>query len=152
MAHKYQELRDKMPPEHRALSRAMSRILRIEIALATIRENLDVGQTDVSLALQADHPKLASIEYLNGTDLASLRAYVEAMGGELLIHARFPTELASISIPFASSDLDEDMNDSPTERPGSTATTPTRASEPKMQELVMSLCEIDRCSKLSLPV
>lgn len=90
MARKFRELVAKMPPEARAQAAALANELRREMPLFGIRQARDVTQEELVAALGTTQASVSKLERRSDVYLSSARRYVEAMGGELEITARFP--------------------------------------------------------------
>jgi transcriptional regulator with XRE-family HTH domain len=98
--HKYSDLVAKMPPERRA------RVDRIseEMNLAELRTARRLSQAALGEILHVEQPAVAKIEKRTDMYVSTLRRFIEAMGGELEITARFPGHKVRIN---NFSDLDE---------------------------------------------
>ncbi|MBA2665435.1 MAG: XRE family transcriptional regulator [Trueperaceae bacterium] len=59
--------------------------------LASIRADRGLNQTTLAARLEVSQPRVSRIERgdLESTQLATLRAYIEALGGELEVTAKF---------------------------------------------------------------
>jgi transcriptional regulator with XRE-family HTH domain len=90
MARKYQELRDRMPAEHRdAAARRAQEILE-EMRLRELRRAMRRSQKDIATTLKMSQPGVSKLEQRVDLFVSTLRNYIRAMGGELEIIARFP--------------------------------------------------------------
>jgi transcriptional regulator with XRE-family HTH domain len=78
-----------LTPEARERVDKIKRAMRLEIALAELRERRGVSQTAVAAALETSRPNVARIEKELDIRLSTLERYVEALGGRLEIHAIF---------------------------------------------------------------
>ena len=80
--------------EHRRQLRAQVRAQR----LSAIREASGLNQTDVAARLGVSQSRVSRIERgeLDHTEIATVRAYVGALGGEVEIVARFGDERFTI--------------------------------------------------------
>jgi DNA-binding XRE family transcriptional regulator len=67
--------------------------------LAEVRKDQHVTQAEIAQRLGVGQPRISQIEHgdLNRTELATLRAYVEALGGELEISATFDEQRIRIA-------------------------------------------------------
>jgi DNA-binding transcriptional regulator YiaG len=90
MAKKFRDLVAKMPPEARAQAAALAEQHRRDMPLYGIREARDLTQEEVAAALGTTQASVSKLERRSDVYLSSARRYVEAMGGELEITARFP--------------------------------------------------------------
>ena len=89
MARKFQELRDKMSPESRARSDARAKQMIAEMPLRQLRRARDMTQTTLADAMSTSQAAISKIEQRTDCYIRTLRNYIEAMGGELEITARF---------------------------------------------------------------
>lgn len=88
--HKFSELVAKMPPDRRARVDRMSEELRGEMDLAQLRTARRLSQAALGEILHVEQPAVAKIEKRTDMYVSTLRRFIEAMGGELEITARFP--------------------------------------------------------------
>jgi transcriptional regulator with XRE-family HTH domain len=91
MATHLDDIRKRRPltPEARERVAKIKRAMRLEIALAELRERRGVSQTAVAAVLETSRPNVARIEKELDIRLSTLERYVEALGGRLEIHAIF---------------------------------------------------------------
>src|SRR5699024_853890 len=66
------------------------RALEDGLALARLRAERGATQHDVARALDVSQANISRIEHQENPYLSTLRAYVEALGGELEVNAVFP--------------------------------------------------------------
>ena len=99
MAKKFSELVAQMSPESRARSDALYRQLRAEMPLQDLLWALELTQQQVAAALGIHPVAVSKRESQTDRYVSTLRRFVEAMGGELRIVARFPQGTVEIS-PF----------------------------------------------------
>ncbi|MFO1419424.1 MAG: XRE family transcriptional regulator [Candidatus Competibacteraceae bacterium] len=97
MARKFSELVAQMSPESRARSDALYRQLLAEMPLQELRRALDLTQQQVAAALGINQVAVSKMEGQTDMYVSTLRRFVEAMGGELHIVARFPQGTVEIS-------------------------------------------------------
>lgn len=97
MARKFSELRARMSPESRARSEAKQRAMLAEMALSELRKARGLSQRELAEALQVQQPSIAKLEKRTDMYISTLRAHIEAMGGELEVIARFPEGSVRIS-------------------------------------------------------
>jgi DNA-binding XRE family transcriptional regulator len=85
------EIRKRRPrsPEARERVDKIKRAMRLETALAELRDRRGVSQTMVANALETSRPNVARIEKEVDIRLSTLERYVEALGGTVEIHAVF---------------------------------------------------------------
>jgi transcriptional regulator with XRE-family HTH domain len=88
--HKFSNLEAKLPPERRArIDRAAAK-LRKEMDLAQLRMARALSQAEMGERLQVEQPAIAKLEKRADMYVSTLRRFVEAVGGQLEIVARFP--------------------------------------------------------------
>lgn len=95
----FTEIRDKASEDsEREIERAHARAaLNMEIAayeatLAELRRARGVTQQQLAKALELTQPQVSRVEHRTDVLLSTLRSYVEALGGELIVTARFPDQ------------------------------------------------------------
>lgn len=89
MARKYAELRSKMSAEARA--RVDARVIATlqQLPLLELRKARNLSQQKLAVALNTTQGEISKIEHRTDMYLSTLREYIEAIGGELDIIARF---------------------------------------------------------------
>jgi DNA-binding XRE family transcriptional regulator len=100
MAHKkFNELRQRLmaKPDAEDLSRKAkdqlnAEIERYEMTLRELRKAHEVTQAKLAKMMELSQPEVSRIERQPDLFLSTARAYVEALGGELSLIARFPDE------------------------------------------------------------
>ena len=99
---KWSELKATLPPESIARIDARVRETMSRLRLSDIREA--VGHTQVAVAARLDlgQASVSKIESAADMYLSTLRRYIEALGGELVVSARFP-EVTVVPIDSLSS-------------------------------------------------
>ncbi len=97
MARKYQELHDKMSPEARARADALAAQLRAAMPLFELRRARQLSQEQLAATLGEKQPSISRLEQRTDMYVSTLRRYIEAMGGQLDIVARFPEGEVSIT-------------------------------------------------------
>jgi len=87
--HSFAALRQRMSPE--ALAEAEAEALRLDeyMNLAEVRRALRLSQDEIAQTLQIGQASVAKIEKRADMYVSTLRRFIEAMGGELEITARF---------------------------------------------------------------
>ena len=90
MARKFEELRSRMTPEQRRRSQEKGERLRAAMPLAELREARRLTQETLAGMLGNRQAAVSKIERRTDMYVSTLRRYVEALGGELDIIARFP--------------------------------------------------------------
>jgi DNA-binding XRE family transcriptional regulator len=85
------EIRKRRPlsPDARTRVDTIKRAMQLEIALSELREMRGVSQTAVAGILETSRPNVSRIEKETDVRLSTLERYVEALGGQLEIHAVF---------------------------------------------------------------
>jgi DNA-binding XRE family transcriptional regulator len=73
----------------RARVDTIKRAMQLEIALAELREMRGVSQAAVADVLETSRPNVSRIEREADVRLSTLERYVQALGGQLEIHAVF---------------------------------------------------------------
>jgi len=94
MARKWEELRAKMSPERREANRVaaeqMLKELEEEMALDELRNARNITQTHLAQLLNVTQASVSKMEKRADMYVSTLRAFIQAMGGELEIRAVFP--------------------------------------------------------------
>ena len=80
---------------------SLRRLLRAQVRahrLAEIRESLGLNQSDVASRLGVSQSRISRLERgdMDHAEIATIRAYVAALGGEVEISARFGDERITI--------------------------------------------------------
>jgi DNA-binding XRE family transcriptional regulator len=87
--HPFATLRARMSPKARAEAEARASQLDQEMNLAEVRRALQLSQDEIAQTLQIGQGSVAKIEKRADMYVSTLRRFIEAMGGELEIVARF---------------------------------------------------------------
>ncbi|WP_119389408.1 XRE family transcriptional regulator [Taklimakanibacter lacteus] len=95
--HSFAELRARMSPEAKAKAEAEALRLDEEMDLAEIRRALKLSQEEIGQTLQIGQGSVAKIEKRADMYVSTLRRFIEAMGGELEIVARFRNHTVKIT-------------------------------------------------------
>jgi transcriptional regulator with XRE-family HTH domain len=90
MAKKFSNLVAKMPPERRARAQERAHETLTEMALQELRRARELSQAQLAEALGEKQPNISQLEQRTDMYVSTLRKYIEALGGELDIIARFP--------------------------------------------------------------
>lgn len=85
----FSKLKAKMPPERLARIDRITQELREEMDLAQLRGALEMSQATLAEALHVEQPAIAKLEKRTDMYVSTLRRFIEAMGGELEMTARF---------------------------------------------------------------
>ena len=96
MARKFSELRSKMAPDSQVRAKARTAEMLREVRLAELRKARDLTQQQLAAELKVNQAWISKVEHQADMYLSTLRAYVEAVGGELEINARFGEEIIRI--------------------------------------------------------
>jgi DNA-binding XRE family transcriptional regulator len=89
MAKAFKILQAKMTPAARAGSRALAKRMMAAMALQEIRRARQTTQTTLAKSLKINQAAVSKLERRTDMYISTLRSYVEAMGGQLDIIARF---------------------------------------------------------------
>jgi transcriptional regulator with XRE-family HTH domain len=84
-----QELRRRRPPDRERVD-AIKRTVELEITLHELRERRGITQEQVAAHLGTSRPNVSRIEREDDVRMSTLQRYIEALGGELELVARFP--------------------------------------------------------------
>lgn len=90
MATKFKVLRDRMTPEQRAESEAMTVALLAEMSLDELRQELAVSQDDLAGILGIKQAAVSKQFRRPDWHVSTLKRYIAAFGGELELVAKFP--------------------------------------------------------------
>jgi transcriptional regulator with XRE-family HTH domain len=88
--HKWETLKNRMSPERRARIDASVQAELASMPLAEIRKAIGLTQVELAGKLDAGQGTVSKIENAADMYLTTLRKYIEALGGELYLTARFP--------------------------------------------------------------
>lgn len=108
MARKFSDLRSKMSPEARARVDARVVAALQQLPLLELRKARSLSQQKLAEALDTTQGEVSKIEHRTDLYLSTLRNYIEAMGGELDIIARFKDGAVRISTFQDVSDRQQD--------------------------------------------
>lgn len=98
MAKSFKILQDKMSPEAQQIVHDKTNKLLKDVLLFEIRENLNITQEDMAVKLHTKQANVSRTERRRDMKLSTLKRYVEALGGELDIVARFPSNEVHLSL------------------------------------------------------
>ena len=97
MAKSFNELRRKMSPERRQHNAAAADRMLLEMTLQELRQGItNFSQDDIAEMLQVTQGYVSKLERQDDMLLSNLYAYVEALGGEVEIRAKFPDQEVQI--------------------------------------------------------
>jgi predicted transcriptional regulator len=98
MAIRLDEYLGKLPEEsRRAVEGRAAELLAEEATLRQLREARELSQAAVGKTLHIKQAAVSKLERRADMYLSTLRSYIEAMGGELEIIARFPDRAVRIT-------------------------------------------------------
>lgn len=93
MAKKYKDLAAKLDPARRARAEAKAYAELAELNLREIRERLsELSQEELAELLDVTQGYVSKLERHGDMQISKLYELVRALGGEVEIHARFPTQ------------------------------------------------------------
>ncbi len=90
MAKSLKEHRKKIKPEVQAAARAKAVGIIAEMSLAEIRKARGKNQATLAKELGIAQPNVSQVESRPDTLISTLSQYIEALGGKLELHAKFP--------------------------------------------------------------
>lgn len=90
MAKKFSDLRARMSEEHRARASQLTSEMLAEIPLQELRKARELSQEAIAETLDMKQASVSKLERRTDMYISSLRSFIEAMGGELDIIAKFP--------------------------------------------------------------
>jgi ribosome-binding protein aMBF1 (putative translation factor) len=88
--HKFSLLKANFSPERLAQVDQKTALLKTQMALSELRQARLLSQADLAAKLNVKQPAVARMEKRSDMYVGHLRQVIEAMGGELLLVARFP--------------------------------------------------------------
>ena len=91
MARKFSELRARMSPEARAESHELAVRMLLDLPLGELRQAREKTQQDLATALGTTQANVSQMERRTDLYVSTLRRYIQALGGDLEITARFPS-------------------------------------------------------------
>jgi transcriptional regulator with XRE-family HTH domain len=98
MAKNFNELRGKMNPERRQRNAAEARRVLLEMTLQELRQGITkFSQDDIAEMLRVTQGYVSKLERQDDMLLSNLYAYVEALGGEVEIRAKFSDQEVQIT-------------------------------------------------------
>ena len=98
MAKSFSVLKNKLSAQAQQALAEKTSILLKEVLLYEIREQLNITQEDMALRLKTKQANISRTERRKDMKLSTLKRYVEAMGGELDIVAKFPTNEVHLNL------------------------------------------------------
>jgi len=98
MARKFAELRQKMSPERRRRNDAETAKMLLDLNLQQLRQSIvGMNQDDLAAILRVTQGYISRLERQDDMLLSKLYAFVEALGGQVEIRARFPNQQVRIT-------------------------------------------------------
>ena len=98
MAKNFNELRSRMSPERRQRNAAAANRMLLEMTLQELRQGItDFSQEDIAEMLQVTQGYVSKLERQDDMLLSNLYAYVQALGGQVEIRAKFPNQEVQIN-------------------------------------------------------
>jgi transcriptional regulator len=92
MSKNFNNLRKKMRPTAQKAATKKTQLLLKEMALHELRRTQHVSQEKLATALNTKQANISRIERRSDMYISTLRNYIEALGGQLDIIARFSDE------------------------------------------------------------
>lgn len=92
MGRKFSELRAKMSPQAQRRAKARTQKMLHELRLSKLRRARELTQQQLASELDVNQAWISKVERQTDMYISTLRAYVEAAGGELQILAKFKDE------------------------------------------------------------
>jgi transcriptional regulator with XRE-family HTH domain len=90
MAKAFKNLIEKMPADRQKRIEPKTKQLKSEMALAELRQALDMTQKQLADSLEMNQAAISKFEHQSDFYISTLRKVLSAMGAELRIVARFP--------------------------------------------------------------
>jgi len=87
---KFRDLRKKLSPEAKKKVANKTAAMLVEMPLCELRQARHLSQEQLAVVLDKKQGSVSRIEKQTDMYLSTLRSYIEAMGGQLDIIARFP--------------------------------------------------------------
>jgi hypothetical protein len=94
----YSKLRATMSPESRARASARAKQMIAALPLDQIRKAQEMTQIELAARLDTDQTSVSKLENREDMHLSTLREYIAALGGEMVIHAKFPNASYTVGI------------------------------------------------------
>jgi len=90
MARKFNELKQRLPAGVRERAERRTKAMLKELPLDELRQARKLSQSELADILRVQQASISKLERRTDMYLSTLRRFIEAMGGELEITARFP--------------------------------------------------------------
>jgi len=88
----WSEIRHQGTPEEEAEIAAEVRAVLRENALMQLRRRREISQEELAAALGVSQVRISRIEHADEPQLATMRRFIEALGGELIVQAKIDGE------------------------------------------------------------
>ncbi len=88
----WSEIRHQRSPEREAAIAEGTRAILRENALVRLRQNQRVTQQELATAIGVSQVNISRIEREDEPQLSTMRRFIEALGGELIVQARIDGE------------------------------------------------------------
>lgn len=88
----WSEIRRQGSPEEEAEIAAEVRALLRENALSQLRRRKEISQQELAAALGVSQTRVSNIERADEPQITTMRRFIEALGGELIVQARIDGE------------------------------------------------------------
>jgi transcriptional regulator with XRE-family HTH domain len=95
--HSFSKLRQAMSPERQAANAAATKQMISELPLHELRRARELTQQHIAEMLHVDQAAVSKLERRTDMYVQSLRRFIEAMGGELVVTAKFAEGEVKIS-------------------------------------------------------
>ena len=93
----FSNLRGKMTEDRRARNRTAAKTMLAEMPLHELRRARELSQANLAEVLDVQQGTVSKMERRTDMYLSTLRSYIKAMGGDLVIQARFPEGVVVIN-------------------------------------------------------
>jgi transcriptional regulator with XRE-family HTH domain len=90
MAHNFENLENKMPPERVERAKMRARETMAQMLLAEIRKESGITQQELALSLGIKQPSLSKLESQDDMQISTLQRLIQALGGHLELIAHMP--------------------------------------------------------------
>jgi DNA-binding XRE family transcriptional regulator len=94
--HPFSKLRKRLPTERRVSAKRRTKAMLEDLDLAELRRARKLSQEALAQMLDINQPAVAKLEKRADMYVSTLRRFVQAMGGDLEIVARFPDRTVRI--------------------------------------------------------
>ncbi len=98
MARSFSELRKKMSPERQERNETKAHEIVRQLPLYELRMARKLSQAQLAETLSVQQAAISKMEHRTDIYISTLRRYIQAMGGELAILAKFPDGEVSITM------------------------------------------------------